>query len=138
MTNFTATALFILFSIHLVVFLRMTVKYRRFDFLFATITFFMLALSNGLRLWRPNMGLAGYNPHTWLRAIAWSATVAAFIAKFKFKKNKALQLSRSNFDRSAKVHDPQAGVKRSTDSDGAASVPIIQKSDPASVNDPTP
>lgn len=137
MSNLMTTGLLVLFTVHLVVFLRMTVKHRRFDFFLASITFFALVLSNGLRLWRPNFGLTGLNPHTWLRAIAWSTTVAAFIAKSKIKKKKALLLSGNGSDQSA-TSGPQTDSNHSTIPDRTTSVRIHRKGDRTTTNDPTP
>lgn len=127
MSPLISKALLILFTVHLVVFLCMTIKHRRFDFLLASITFLALALSNGLRLWRPNFGLAGHSPFIWLRAIAWSSTAAAFVARAKFKKKKALLQSDSKFDPSAKSNGPQAGSNPSTTSDLFDSTPPVEK-----------
>lgn len=69
--------LLILFSIHLLVFLRLTFKHKRVQFLLATMAFTALALSNALRLWRPGIILAGHNPIVWLRFMAWSASAGS-------------------------------------------------------------
>jgi hypothetical protein len=82
MMHYITIFLLILFSIHLLVFLRLTFKHKRTQFLLATIAFTLLTLSNALRLWRPGMILAGHNPFAWLRFIALSSTagsVALFI-----------------------------------------------------------
>ena len=90
MTQYITVFLLILFTIHLLVFLRLTFKHKRIQFLLATIAFTALALSNALRLWRPGMILAGHNPFAWLRLMAWSSSagsVALFIRnKVKLKK----------------------------------------------------
>lgn len=84
MPQYITIFLLILFSIHLMIFLHLTFKHKRIQFLLATIAFTALALSNALRLWRPGIILAGHNPYVWLRFMAWSASAgsaALFIRK---------------------------------------------------------
>ncbi len=91
MPQYITIFLLILFSVHLLIFLCLTFKHKRIQFLLATIAFTALALSNALRLWRPGMILAGYNPHAWLRFMAWSASAgsAALFIRNKLKLKKA-------------------------------------------------
>lgn len=77
MTQYLAIVLLIIFSVHLLIFLRLTLKYKRSQFLLATMAFTALAISNALRLWRPGLDLAGHNPRTWLRLMAWSASTGS-------------------------------------------------------------
>ena len=90
MTQHIPIFLLIIFSIHLVVFLRLTFRHKRSDFLLAAIAFLAMVLSSSLRLWRPEMDLAGYDPYAWLRILAWGATAAAAIQfvrhRAKFRK----------------------------------------------------
>ncbi len=91
MPQYITIFLLILFSVHLLIFLRLTFKHKRIQFLLATIAFIALTLYNALRLWRPGMILAGHNPFIWLRFMAWSASAGSatlFIRK-KFKMKKA-------------------------------------------------
>jgi hypothetical protein len=79
MTEPIAIFLFVIFTVHLLVFVRLTVRHKRSDFLLATVAFLALVLSSALRLWRPEMSLAGHDPHAWLRILAWGATAAAAV-----------------------------------------------------------
>jgi asparagine N-glycosylation enzyme membrane subunit Stt3 len=79
MTQHLALFLLIIFSVHLLIFLRLTFKHKRSQFLLATMTFTALALSNALHLWRPGLDLAGHDPHAWLRFMAWCATAGSVV-----------------------------------------------------------
>jgi 4-amino-4-deoxy-L-arabinose transferase-like glycosyltransferase len=90
MTQHLALFLLIIFSVHLLIFLRLTFRHKRSQFLLATIAFLALVLSNALRLWRPQLDLAGHDPHVWLRCMAWIATTGSVVLfvrnKVKLKK----------------------------------------------------
>lgn len=83
MTQYITIFLLVLFSIHLLVFLHLTFKHKRIQFLLATISFTALALSNALRLWRPAMNLAGHNPFVWLRFMALSALMGSAVLSIR-------------------------------------------------------
>lgn len=90
MTQHFALLLLIVFTVHLLIFLRLTFRHKRSQFLLAAIAFLALVVSYALRLWRPQLDLAGHDPHFWLRCMAWTATMgsaALFIrSKVKFRK----------------------------------------------------
>lgn len=88
MMQYITIFLLILFSIHLLVFLRLTFKHKQIQFLLATMAFAALTLSNALRLWRPGMVLAGHNPVVWLRFMAWSASAGSAALFIRKKVNK--------------------------------------------------
>jgi 4-amino-4-deoxy-L-arabinose transferase-like glycosyltransferase len=85
MTQYSIPLLLIVFTIHLLIFLRLTFRYRQSQYLLATITFLALVVSSALRLWRPQLNLAGHDPHTWLRFVAWSATAGSAIQVIRKK-----------------------------------------------------
>jgi uncharacterized membrane protein YwaF len=90
MTQHFALFLLIVFTAHLLIFLRLTFKHKRSQFLLAAIAFLALVVSNALRLWRPQLDLAGHDPHVWLRFVAWIATLGSVVMfvrnKIKLKK----------------------------------------------------
>jgi 4-amino-4-deoxy-L-arabinose transferase-like glycosyltransferase len=90
MTQNVALFLLIVFTVHLLIFLRLTFRHKRSYFLLAAIAFLALVVSNALHLWRPQLDLAGHDPHVWLRVTAWIATAGSAVlflrGKFKFKK----------------------------------------------------
>jgi 4-amino-4-deoxy-L-arabinose transferase-like glycosyltransferase len=85
MTQHIALFLLIIFSVHLLIFLRLTFKHKRSQFLLAAIAFLALVVSNALRLWRPQLDLAGHNPHIWLRFVAWIATMGSVALSIRNK-----------------------------------------------------
>jgi hypothetical protein len=79
MTQYAAPLLLIVFTVHLLIFLRLTFRHRQSQYLLATIAFLALVVSSALRLWRPQLNLAGHDPHIWLRIMAWSATLGSAV-----------------------------------------------------------
>jgi 4-amino-4-deoxy-L-arabinose transferase-like glycosyltransferase len=86
MTQHLALLLLIVFTVHLLIFLRLTLRHKRSQFLLATIAFLALVVSYALRLWSPHLDLAGHDPHVWLRSMAWVATAGSAVL---FVRNKA-------------------------------------------------
>ena len=64
-----------LFAIHFVIFLYLTIKNRKTQHIFVTLTFALLVLSFSCRLLMPEIEIFGHKLHTVLRIFAWISTV---------------------------------------------------------------
>ena len=60
-----------IFTIHLIVFLRLTVKRRKSYYALAAFSFFLLILSLLLHLWMPALELGGRKVYWYLRVGGW-------------------------------------------------------------------
>jgi 4-amino-4-deoxy-L-arabinose transferase-like glycosyltransferase len=77
MTQQMAPLLLIVFSIHLLIFIRLAFRHRRVHFFLAVISFLALVVSYALRLWRPQLNMAGHDLALWLRFTAWITTAGS-------------------------------------------------------------
>lgn len=62
-----------IFTIHLIIFLRLTVKHRKSYYVLASLSFFLLILSFSLHLWMPALELGGHKVYWYLRVGGWLA-----------------------------------------------------------------
>ena len=71
MTQPGLTILLLIFTIHLVVFSRLAIKYKKDYQRMGALTFALLVLGYMLRIRWPDIQLGGHSIHTYLRGAAW-------------------------------------------------------------------
>ena len=75
-------AIFIVFVVHFIVFLRLSLLRRKLQHILAATSFFLLMMFSSLRLWAPRVMLHGYPVYMYFRVSAWctsALTLAVFI-----------------------------------------------------------
>lgn len=78
MSDSLITFLIGIFSLHFAIFLYLTIKNRKVQHIFVSLTFALLLLSFSCRLWFPEMEILGHKLHTTLRISAWVSTFTVF------------------------------------------------------------
>ena len=67
-----------IFALHFAIFLYLSIKNRKMQHMFVSLTFALLLLSFSCRLWSPEMQILGHKLHTMLRVSAWMSTFIVF------------------------------------------------------------
>ncbi len=80
-------SILIIFIIHFVIFLRLSLLRRKAHHVLATVSFLMLIMFSSIRLWAPRMMLFGHPVHIYFRISAWftSATTLAVYVRNRGK-----------------------------------------------------
>ena len=80
-------AIFIIFMIHFIIFLRLSLLRKKSHHILATASFFFLIMFSAVRLWAPRLMLFGHPVHIYFRISAWftSATTLAVYVRNRGK-----------------------------------------------------
>ncbi len=72
-------AIFIIFIIHFIIFLRLSLLRKKSHHILATASFFFLIMFSSIRLWAPRMMLLGHPVHIYFRISAWCTSATTLV-----------------------------------------------------------